>query len=185
MYNYPLSLICGFIGMAFAVSSYFVRKKTMFLTCQAGAVIALALSCLFIEQYFAVVSYFISIVRIWVYYIRERQNKPTQNWVKCIFGGLVIVSYVIINIVILQDFKLLDVMFMIAGVMYAFVFGIRNLMVMRYVFLIPTIMTLIYYVLINATVFVIISYAFELCANIVAIILYSKTSKAYKRAKLK
>ena len=48
---------------------------------------------------------------------------------------------------------------------------------MRYVILIPTFLALLYNVLILATVFVIVSYSFELLANIVSIIKFDIIDK--------
>ena len=48
---------------------------------------------------------------------------------------------------------------------------------MRYVILIPTFLALLYNVLIMATVFVIVSYSFELLANIVSIIKFDIIDK--------
>lgn len=182
MYNYSLSLIAGFIGMVWAVSSYFVKNKKLFLVCQGLALVFLALSCLFIEQYFAVLSYLVSVVRVIIYYLIERADKKQPFWLQTLFAMLVVASYVIINIVILENHNLLDIIFLIGGVMYAYVFCIKNMMLMRYVFIIPTVLTIIYYLLIQATLFVIMSYTFELLANIFAIIIYSIYNKKAKQA---
>ena len=48
---------------------------------------------------------------------------------------------------------------------------------MRYVFIIPTLLTIIYYLLIQATLFVIMSYTFELLAN--NEIIYEKRGMGY------
>ena len=47
MYNETISTIIGFVAMLFAMSSYFVKKKSIFLVAQAGAILSLAFSCLF------------------------------------------------------------------------------------------------------------------------------------------
>ena len=88
MYNYTLSTIIGFVAMVFAMSSYFVKKKSIFLMAQAGAILSLAFSCLFIVQYYAVVSYVLGLIRVGVFYLYERKGKTAPNLWIAIFVGL-------------------------------------------------------------------------------------------------
>ena len=175
MYNYTLSTIIGFVAMVFAMSSYFVKKKSIFLMAQAGAILSLAFSCLFIVQYYAVVSYVLGLIRVGVFYLYERKGKTAPNLWIAIFVGLYMLFYVVVNILILQKFNTLDILLLVANVFFTVAFSIRNLIILRYVFLLPLAISTVYYLLVpGGSLFVIISYTFELCANLLAIICNSK-----------
>lgn len=175
MYNYTVSTIIGFVAMAFAMSSYFVKKKSIFLIAQAGAILSLAFSCLFIVQYYAVVSYVLGLIRVVVFYLYERKGKTAPNWLIATFVGLYALFYVVVNIIILKTFNALDILLLIANVFFTIAFSIRNLTLVRYIFLFPLAISIVYYVFIpGGSLFVIISYTFELVANAVAIIYNSK-----------
>ena len=177
MYNYTLSTIIGFIAMAFAITSYFLKNKSLFLIAQAGAILFLAVSCLFIEQYYAMISYAIGLLRVFTFYMYEKANKNPPYYIILMFIALFVIFYVLVNVVILKTFKPIDIILMVANVMYTYAFSIRNLTLMRHIFAIPLVLSIIYYLLINGTAFVIISYSFELCANLTATIYNSKWFK--------
>ena len=177
MYNYTLSTIIGFVAMAFAITSYFLKNKSLFLIAQAGAILFLAVSCLFIEQYYAMISYAIGLLRVFTFYMYEKANKNPPYYIILMFVALFVIFYVLVNVVILKTFKPIDIILMVANVMYTYAFSIRNLTLMRHIFAIPLVLSIIYYLLINGTVFVIISYSFELCANLTATIYNSNWFK--------
>lgn len=81
MYNYTLSTIIGFVAMAFAITSYFLKNKSLFLIAQAGAILFLAVSCLFIEQYYAMISYAIGLLRVFTFYMYEKANKNPPYYI--------------------------------------------------------------------------------------------------------
>ena len=177
MYNYTLSLIAGLIAMCFVITSYFVPRKKDYLLLQATALFLLSWSYLFLEEYFATVAYIVSLIRVIVYYLFEKNGKGTPIYIKLFFALLVIVMYVVVNIVILKTVNGIDIICVVSNLLYTFIFGIRNLRLMRYVILIPTFLALLYNVLIMATVFVIVSYSFELLANVVSIIKFDIIDK--------
>ena len=164
--------------MLCAMSSYFFKNKTLFLFTQGGAILFLALSQLFVENYFAMISYFISIVRVITYTIFEKREKSPPVWVMSIFAVLTVAAFIVLNV---STFKGLDVVFMFATVCYAYTFGIKNMQLLRYMFIVPTALCLIYFILDGAVVFVIISYAFELAANIVALAVYYAREHTFKK----
>lgn len=175
MYNETVSTIIGFVAMIFAMSSYFVKKKSIFLVAQAGAILSLAFSCLFILQYYAMVSYAIGLIRVGVFYLFEKSDKSVPRWLIALFVGLYLAFYFIVNVGILHQFNKLDIMLVIANVFFTVAFSIRNLTLLRYVFLVPLALCVVYFVLLpGGSAFVIISYSFELLANIVAIAMSSK-----------
>ena len=169
MYNYTLSLVFGFIAMACAMSSYFVKNKKFFMFLQTGAIICLAFSTLFIENFYAMFSYFLSITRVITYQVLENKGKKVSFWLMSVFALLNIICFACLNI---KTFKALDIMFMIGAVLYSYAFGIKNMKFLRLFFLLPTGLSVLYFVLTNATVFVIISYCFEFVANLVALVYY-------------
>lgn len=180
MYNYTLSFIAGLIAMLCACSSYFVKKKAIFLILQGAAIIFLAISCLFNVQYYACVSYAIALTRVLIYFSFEKKGKAPNMWLRSVFALATIVAYLITNVIILKDAKPFDLMLVAANCVYAFVFGIRDLRLLRLLFLAPTALCIVYFVLCHATPFVIISYAFEFVANVVAVFLYQKRKKVIK-----
>ena len=168
MYNYTLSLVMGLIALGFIVVSYFLSKK-MYLLFQLTGIVFLILSYLFVELYFATVGLSVGFIRSLVCYIYERKNKKAPVFVPIAISVATVLAFVIVNIVILKDYSPYDAIYMAVLVMYAFVFTIRNVVVMRNVALVPAVLAVLYNVLAGATLFVIISCSFELLADIVAI----------------
>lgn len=183
MYSEPLSLIMSFIGMAFAVSSYFVRKKNVFLIMQGGAILFLALSCLFKLHYLPVISYALALIRVVVYYIFEKANKNVSFWLKTFFALLNVGAYFAVNLASGVLFNPIDLLLICANIFYAYVFGIRNIKIMRFVFMIPTALCIAYYLLTYAAIFVIISYSFELVANCTAICYFKYREIKFNKAR--
>ncbi|MBR2498992.1 MAG: YgjV family protein [Clostridia bacterium] len=170
MYNYTVSLLAGLVAIIFVIASYLVTKKSRFLTCQTLAILFLSVSYLFVEQYFAMVGMAFSVVRTIVYFVLETKNKAPNFWLKTLFALLSVFAYVVINLVILKNARYIDLLFLSANVMYSYLFGIRDLKLLRYLMLVPTAVTSIYNVIAPASLFVIISYIFEFFANVVGII---------------
>ncbi|MBQ8374041.1 MAG: hypothetical protein IJX98_00510 [Clostridia bacterium] len=85
---------------------------------------------------------------------------------------MTIASYFIVNFGILKTAKPLDILCLSALVMYAFIFRIRNLKIVRFTMLIPTVLSILFNVLINAAVFATLTYVFELSANVISIFKY-------------
>ena len=170
MYNYTVSLISGLIAMLFVFASYLVSKKASFLISQTFAIVFLSQSYLFVEQYFAMVGMAFAAIRTIVYFVLEKKNKAPSFLLKSLFAFLSVLSYLIINLIILQSARYLDLLFLIANIMYSYLFGIRDLKLLRYLFLVPTAMVSVYNLIAPATLFVIISYIFEFTVNVIGII---------------
>ena len=182
MYNYPVSLVAGLVAMSFVVISYFLPKKQQYLLFQSGALFCLSVSYLFIEEYFAVIAYIASFIRVAVYYVYERKAKSAPIFIKNLFAVIVIAMFLIVNVGILKNFKWIDVICVVSNVLYTYIFGIRNLKLMRFIILLPTSLALLYNILILATPFVIISYSFELATNVLAILKFDVFGKNKKRS---
>ena len=70
-------------------------------------------------------------------------------------------------------FLILDIICLISLCLYAFTFRIRNLKTMRYMVLAPNFLAVVYNAAINAPIFTVLSYAFELTANVIAIMQFN------------
>lgn len=166
------SLIVSFIAMALIISSYFLKSKSGFLLFQSLGMVFLMTSYLLDQLYFAMIGLGIGLARALVFFAYEKKNKNASVLWSFFFSGLTIAVYLIVNIGILDSAKWEDIVYLVGLVFYAFVFRIRNLELMRYTVTIPTALSILYNVLCKATPFVVISYVFELVANIVAILKY-------------
>ena len=180
--NIP-ALITSFIAMALAILSYFLKKKNLFLILQGSTIVFLSLTCLFQGEYFALISYVIAIARVISYYALEQKDKKPAEWLKALFCFMVILSYVIVNVIIIGRYGWLDILLIVANVLYTYAFAIRNMLLVRYMFLIPTLMSVVYFILSDFAIFVIISYSFEFVANACAIVLYAIKNKKLKKVK--
>ena len=166
------SLIVSFIAMALIVTSYFLKNKSGFLLFQSLGICFLMASYLFDQLYFAMIGLGIGLARSLVFFAYEKRNKNASIIWSFFFSGLTIAVYFIVNIGILHKARIEDIVYLVGLVFYAFVFRIRKLELMRYMVTIPTALSILYNVLCKATPFVIISYTFELAANVVAILKY-------------
>ena len=171
------------IALGLIVSSYFVSKKILYLIMQGLGIVFLVLSYFFVEEFFAMISLSIGLGRTIVYFIYERKNKKAPVMLAYILSILTIASYFIVNLWILKTAKPLDIIYLVSLCGYAFTFRIRNLKTMMYVVLIPTSLAVIYNLAILAPIFSILSYSFELIANIVAIIRFHMDKEKEPQAK--
>ena len=163
------AFIVSLVAMLVIASSYFFKKKEIYLICQGTGIVFLTLSYLLQKEYFAMIGLVIGLIRVVVYFLYERKDKVAPIFWAFLFSGLGIACYFIINLWILGTAKPLDIIYLVGLIGYAFIFRIRNLVLLRYLVTIPTVLSILYNVLIRAVPFVIISYAFELGANLVAI----------------
>lgn len=170
--NETLSLIAGFIAMSFVVIAYFVKKKVLYLVYQSACIVFLILSYLFNAQYFAMIGMVIGLWRALTFFWLEHKERDASILWSYLFAGLTIASYFIVNFWILGDAKPLDILCLFASCAYAFIFRIRNLKVVRFTMLAPTVVSILYNILSGAALFVTISYSFELGANVVSIFKY-------------
>lgn len=165
------------VAMLFIASSYFVKKKSQYLLMQTLGICFLILFYLFTGEYFAMVGLIIGLARSATYLLYEIKNKAISVLWPSLFSLMGVIAYCIINLWILQTAKLVDIIYLIGLIAYAFVFWIRKLELLRYLVLIPTGISILYNVLIHAVPFVIVSYSFELTANLIAIAKYDLFQK--------
>lgn len=172
MYNPTLSLIASFIAMCFVVMSYFVRKKEFYLLYQLLCIVFLIISYFFNLQFFAMVGLFIGGLRTLIFFIYEKLDKRAPIYIAYILAGLTIASYVIINVIIVKNSQPLDILCLLALVSYVFIFRIRNLKIVRFTILAPTILSILFNSLTGAALFATLTYVFELTANVISIFKY-------------
>ena len=170
MYNETLALIVSFIAMILIAASYFVKNKNAYLILQASGIVGLILSYVFTEKYFAMVGLSIGLVRTLVYFAYEKKDKLAPLAVPFAVSFCTACSYCIINLGILKDGNIWDVLLLVSYVCYAFAFRIRDMKYLRYFMLLPTSFALTYNIAVQAAIFTILSYVFELGANLVSII---------------
>ncbi len=180
MPNEKLSLICSFIALIFAVLSYFVKKKQFFLICQGGSIIFLMLTTFFDMNYFVSLSYLLSITRVITYYVIEQKTgKASPFFVMMIFAVLVVIVFIILSVV--NGYKPIDLLSLTGSVIYVFLFAIRDMQTLRALFVIPTIMFIVYFIITTGPIFTIISYSFELIATVVAFTLTRVRQRRFLR----
>ncbi len=161
--------------------SYFFNSKKTYLVLQLSGNVVFSVSYLVIGSYFTMVSVLIGIARGLVCYAYEKRNKRVPIPVIAGLCAAVILSYVLINGVILSDASPYDILYVIASCMYAVTFAIRNLRVMRLTVMIPHTTAVVYNLLIRAPLSSALSYAIEWTVTLVAIVRYDLLGRG-KRA---
>lgn len=170
--NETLSYIAGFAAMVFVMMAYFVKKKELYLLYQSLCIVGLVFSYLFNAQFFAMIGLFISLCRALTFFLIERKGKRASIALSFLFAGLTVASYFIVNFWILGDAQPLDILCLAAACMYAFIFRIRNLKIVRFTMLVPTVISIAFNAFSGAALFATLSYVFELGANVVSIFKY-------------
>ena len=183
MYLPILAQISSFVAMACAIASYFVKKKKLFLVAQSLAIILFALSSFFSVVLLPIFTFSIAFIRMIVYYAFEKKDKPVSFWIKTFFAILNVVAYFVLNAISGTLFNPIEIILLVASVIYTYCFGIRNLQLLRLFFIVPTVLCIIYYALVPISLFFLVSYSFELCANLVSFVLYSGRIKSFERKK--
>ena len=167
------AFVVSILVMLVMCSSYFFKKKSLYLIVQSAGITLLMAAYILWKEYFAMVGLVIGLVRMLVYLWYERKDKETPIWWAILFSVAGVACYVIINMGIQKNAKAVDNIYLVGLVAYAFVFRIRDLNLVRYLVLIPTALSILYNALLGmGAIMVVISYSFEMCANLVAIAKY-------------
>ena len=178
-----LGMLLSFIAMAFVMISYFVKNKKMYLVFQSACIVFLVLSYGVIGQFFAMIGLFISLIRALVFFWYENKDKRAPIWISVAISIATCAAYIIVNLMIQKNARPLDLLLLFASIMYAFIFRVRNLELVRYTMLLPTAMAILYNAWISAPIFLVLSYAFEGLADIVSIFRYHVIPKYKNRIK--
>ena len=172
MENQALALIASFLSMSFVIMAYFVKKKVYYLLFELLCLIFLIVSYFFTMQFFAMIGIAVGLFRTATFFIYENKEKQAPIGWSFLFSAMTIASYFIVNFGILKTAKPFDILCLLALVMYAFIFRIRNLKIVRFTMLVPTVLSILFNVLISAALFATLTYVFELSANIISIFKY-------------
>ena len=167
-----LSFVISAVALCLYSLSYFFNNKKNYLMLQLIDNVFLALSYLLMGSYFTMVSLIIGIARGSLCYIYEKKDKKVPVFVIAGLCLATVLSYIIINHVVLSQASVWDFVYLFASCMYAVTFAIRNIKVMRYLVLIPHSCAIVYNLLIKAPITSAISYGIELAVTVVAIIKY-------------
>lgn len=169
MYSSEISLIISFIALMSFSASYFFKKKSYYLILQGLGGLCLVFSYFFISAFFPMISLFIGLVRTATYYAYEKKSRSVPPYVVASICFATIINYVIVNIIILRTQRLVDIILVVSFCLYAIIFSIRKLEIVRYTVIIPHVLTIIYNILIHAPIFTAISYSVELAITIISI----------------
>lgn len=183
MYNYNLSQIAGCVTLVIMMLSYLFKSKSKYLFMQTIGLVCMFLSYLFGAEYFAMLALTVSLARTLTFYGYEKQDKEASVWLSFMFAALTVCAYFTVNFGILKTAKPLDTLYLTAQVMYAFIFRIRNITLVRYTMILPNAIAIAYNLLLGDMVFVAVSYGFELLADLYAIYKYEYTAKKKKARK--
>ncbi len=177
-----MALVFSFFALCCAVSSYLFRIRTRYLLFQSLCIVGLILAYLFEENYFAMVGLVIGLARVLIYFWYEEKNAVAPFWVMLLICLSTVAAYCVVNLWVLKNAKPMDILNLAVLCMYAVIMRLRNMRLLRWLILIPTALAVLYNVLCDATVFTVISYSFELAANLYAIVKFNILDKDKDRA---
>lgn len=180
MENQTLAFITSLIAMLLIMASYFFKKKELYLLFQAAGMVFLIANYFFTLQFVAMLGLVVGLFRALVFFFYERKDKLAPIAWAFLFSALSIAAYFIAKELEgdnkpNNEFEWKGMILVVSLALYAFIFRIRDLRLMRFTVLAPTSLALLYNILIRATQsspFAILTYAFELGANIVSILKY-------------
>lgn len=163
------ALLFSFIAMALIAASYFV-KKGGFLLLQGTGIVFLMASYLCDGKLFAMVGLSIGLIRCLVYYLYEQAGKQASIWWAIGFSAASLAAYCVVNLCILKNAHPADALYLLALFCYAFLFRIRSVKTVRFLSPIPTVLSIVYNAWSQAPLFALISYCFEMVANVSSIL---------------
>ncbi len=170
--NVTFAYISSFLAMAFITSSYFFKKKSMYLFFQLSVMIFLILSYFFTLEFVATIGISVGLFRTITYLFYENKRKIAPLYWAFVFSGLTIVAYFIGSKLKGEVKSYYDIIYVLGLCLFAFVFRIRDLQLLRYLCFIPITLSILYNILISAPIFATLSYSFEFLANAVSLIYY-------------
>lgn len=146
----------------------FSKKQQLFL--QSAGMTLVMLSYLLMQQYFAMVGLAVALSRTLTFFIYESKDKKAPLALSFLFAGLTLLSYFVVNVIILEKYASWDILYLTVLVSYAFIFRIRNPLLMRSINVIPMTSTIVYGFCIEATPFVLFAYFLDCSVNLIALI---------------
>lgn len=185
MENQTLALVASFIAMSLVILSYFTRKKERFLLFQSLCIVFLIISYFFTVQFFAMLGLAVGLFRTLIYFAYEKRGRLAPIFVPFLLAGMTLASYFIVNFSILGTSDPLDILCLVALICYAFIFRVRNLCLVRFLMLIPTVLSVLFNLLTDAAFFTFLSYLFELGANVASIFKYHVIGQGISKRRYK
>ena len=180
MNNSSFSIFFSFLALTMYSTSYFFKRKSTFLVFQGFGGLFLVFSYFFIARFFAMISLFIGLARTFSFYYYEKNDKRVPVWLVILICVAIFTNYFTVNLLIYRRFNILDIFLVVSFCMYAIVFSIRNLMLVRYLVIVPHVLTILYNLLTAAPIFTAISYFIELVISIVSICYFKILDKKAK-----
>ena len=172
MENRVLALIASFIAMVLVVLAYFVKNKERYLLFQLLCIVFLIISYFFTVQFFAMVGLSVGLCRTLIFFLYEKKGQKAPIELAFLLSLATVASYCIVNLWILKDAQPLDLLCLAGLISYAFIFRIRDLKTVRFLMIIPTVLSILFNVLTHAALFATLTYVFELSANAISIFKY-------------
>ena len=172
MDNKTLALVASFVAMSLIVISYFVRKKEKYLLFQLLGVLFLVATYFFSLDWLAMLGLSVAACRTVTFFLYERKGKKAHILWAFFFSFLSLVAFFAVSVLGSGGVKLSDILLLITLFAYAFIFRIRSLKIVRFAMFLPLSLSIAYNLLTHAPLFTVISYSFELGANIVSIFKY-------------
>ena len=169
MENEVLALIASFLAMTCVVIAYFVKKKSHYLLFQLLCILSLIVSYFFSLEFFAMIGIALGGLRTLTFFIYEKNEKTASIGWSFLFSALTIISYLITSFIVYKNANPLDFLYLTGLILYAFIFRIRNLKIVRFTMLIPTFLSILFNVFAQAPIFATLSYVFEFIANVISI----------------
>jgi len=180
MDNKALALASSFIAMSLIVISYFVRKKEKYLLFQLLGILFLIASYFFSVDWLAMIGMIVGACRTVTFFLYERKGDKASILWAFLFSFLSLASFFIINAKTGAGVKVEDILLLISLIGYAFIFRVRSLKVVRFTMFVPLSLSVLYNILAAAPLFTVLSYSFELGANIVSVFKYHVFGKKEK-----
>ena len=149
----------------------------MRLTSELLCIIFLVVSYFFDLQFFAMIGVIVAILRTLTFFMFERSGKKAPIYWSFIFAILTTISFFVVNYALTKTGRIIDILCLMALIAYAFIFRIRNLKTVRFLMIIPTVLSILYNVLASSPIFATLVYVFELSANVVSIFKYHVFAK--------
>ena len=164
-----LAFIASFIGMLFVIIAYMLKKKSLYLACQSLCLVFLIIAYFFEVNFFGMIALGIGLARSLTFFIYEKKDKYAPIIWSFVFS-LATTANFLVTLLVLKTGQALDVLCLLALILYAFIFRVRSLKIVRFTMLVPTILSIVYNILVHAAVFTTLTYVFELLVNCVSIV---------------
>ena len=170
MSNFLLSQICGLIALILCIWSYFVDNKIKFLIISIFINIFYAFSFLFVDEIAGGILTLAAILRC-VYLIFDFKYNIKHS---SLYLSLFIVLYIIITIIFWKSW--LDLIPLTTCTIYTIAYAIKDMQKMRYVLLIPSVMLIIYCIVVGAYTSSLLD-VFGIITLVIAIIHFKKENR--------